>query len=243
MKLITLNTWGKCGPFKERWNFFLEESAALKPDVLCLQEVMDDELTCLLEKFLGFSNVASAYSAGLLMISRFPLYETSALTYRHHSSLERADERRAIIAKMKIDGKELVIANTHLAWRNQDKPIRNQQVQELLEAMKKMNAPSIVCGDLNDVPESSALEQIKTAGYENLIQDFDSNVVTWDNQNPYIQSHKEKFPDRQIDYILTHQSVSKILKPKTCQVVFNRANEKQIYPSDHYGIFANFQKI
>jgi len=240
VKLITLNTWGKCGPYRERWNFSLAELEGLKPDLLCLQEVVDDELTQKLERLLGFTHTVSAYRAGLLLISRFPILEHQVLIYQHHSSFETVDERRAILAKIKIQDHELIIANTHLTWRVEDRLIRDEQARELLKAVEEAEPPSIICGDLNDVPDSLALKQIQTAGYENLIQNYDPKPITWDNQNPFIQSHSDKLPDRQIDYILIHQTVSRILKPKSCEVVFNRTNEKLIYPSDHYGLLAEF---
>lgn len=243
MKLITLNTWGKCGPYEERWNFFLAELERLKPDVLCLQEVADDELTQKLKKFLGFSDLVFDYRAGLLVMSRFPILDKRILIYQDYSPFETKDERRAILAKIKIQDQEFVIANTHLTWRPEDQLVRNEQARELLEAGKETEPPSLICGDLNDVPDSFALKQIQTAGYENLIQKYHPKSITWDNQNLFIQTHKVKFPNRQIDYILIHQTVSKILKPKSCEVVFNRTNEKSIYPSDHYGLLAEFQKI
>ena len=109
-------------------------------------------------------------------------------------------------------------------------------MRELLVAVQKSGSPSLICGDLNDVPASPVLKQTQTAGYENLTKRYHPSVITWDNHNLFIQMHHVKFPDRQIDYIL----VSKILKPKACEVVFNRANAKQVYPSDHYGLLAEF---
>ena len=240
MKLVTLNTWGKCGPYKERWEYFLRKLGNLSPDILCLQEVMDDELTKLLRNNLGFNHLASAYGAGLLMLSRFPIDKSNVLDYQHRSPSEINYERKAIITKMKIDKKDLVIANTHLAWREEDRPTRNGQVKELLETVKKMGFPSIICGDLNDIPESSPLEATMTADYENLIQRFHPDIITWDNNNPFIQTHSVRFPDRQIDYILIHESVSKILNADSCRRCFDQPNEKLIYPSDHYGVTAEF---
>lgn len=241
MRLITLNTWGKCGPYQERWRFLLEELGNLKPDVLCLQEVMDDELTRSLQKFLGFSNFIPSYEAGLLILSRFPLSDHRILSYQHRSPQEMDYKRNAITTKIKIGKIELVLANTHLAWREEDRPTRDGQITELLEAIKETCFPSIICGDLNDIPESLPLERTRTSGYENLLQIYQPDAITWDNRNLFIQTHNVKFPDRQIDYILTHESASRILKPKTCRRAFDQINEQLIYPSDHYGIFSEFK--
>ncbi len=240
MKLITLNTWGKDGPYQERWNYFLQELAASPPDVMCLQEVADDELTRLIQKFLRLSHHVSDYKAGLLIISKFPLSGSSTLVYQHVSPSEKNYERKALITKFAIGTHELLLANTHLAWREEDRPVRDGQISELLKTVKSKGLPSLICGDLNDIPESSPLELTRSAGYENLIQSFQPDTITWDNHNPFIQSHSVRFPDRQIDYILLQESVSQILKAKSCSVAFNRPNDKLIYPSDHYGISAEF---
>ncbi len=246
MKLITLNTWGKCGPFRKRWDYFLKELERFSPDILCLQEVVNDELPKKIQHSFALNHIHSSYIAGLAIISRFPLLETDTLTYQTCSPLETDYERKVIFTKIKINDRNLVIANTHLAWREEDHPTREGQVKELLEVLKKLKDPSMITGDLNDVPESSPLVKVKTVGYKNLIEDFipvNQKAVTWDNQNLFIQTHNVRFPDRQIDYILIHPSVSKILKPISCKVIFNRMNEKQIYPSDHYGIFAEFEIV
>lgn len=243
MKLVTLNTWGKCGPYQERWDYFVQELMELKPDILCLQEVCDEELTQILKSAFGFTQSASAYDSGLLIISNMAFLDSQILTYQYQSPSERSDERKAIMTKIKFAETELVIANTHLAWREKDRPTRDEQMRELLEVLRKIRIPAIICGDLNDIPESSPLKQTRAAGYENILQIYHPDAISWDNRNPFIQSHLAMFPDRQIDYILVHESESKILKTVQCQLAFNQANEKLIYPSDHYGIFARINSI
>lgn len=244
MKILTLNTWGKRGPYQGRWNFFLDELQPLMPDVLCLQEVTDSELTKKIIDTFSSEDLKAihAYESGLLILSRFPVLEHHVLTYRSFSNLERTDERKAIIATLNIQDQKIVIANTHLAWREHDRPVRQAQVKELLEDLKKMNLPSLIAGDLNDIPESSPLEETRTAGYENLIERYQPDVITWDNHNLFIQSHTVKFPDRQIDYLLIHNSFHDFLRPKNCSVIFNQASDRMVYPSDHYGLIAAFGK-
>ena len=243
MKLITLNTWGKSGPYQKRWNYLLETLQTLKPDVLCLQEVADDELTQLLQKTFQFKHHAAAYSAGLLLISKLPLSENLTIDYQHVSPSEKNYERKAVMTKVKVGNQNLIIANTHLAWRAEDRSVRNGQISELLKAVKKTGFPALICGDLNDIPESSILEETRLAEYENLLQAFQPEAITWDNRNPFIQSHSVRFPDRQVDYILIHNLAARILKTKDCVVTFDRHNQESIYPSDHYGIVAEFEVL
>ena len=243
MKLITLNMWGKCGPYQKRWDYFLEQLKELSPDILCLQEVGDDELTEILVKTFRLNHFAAAYQAGLLTISRFPISEKQTLRYQSHSPQEPNYERSAVLTKINLGQYNLMVANTHLAWREDDRPTRDRQMEELLYVIKNTKLPSLICGDLNDIPESSPLEKCFEASYENLIQVREPDVITWDNQNPFIQTHCVKFPDRQIDYILVHEAASKILKVKTCRRTFDQPNEELIFPSDHYGLVAEFEVL
>lgn len=243
MKIITLNTWGKCGPYQDRWNFFLDELQPLMPDILCLQEVGDDELTKKIWNLYRPEKlkVLHAYDSGLLILSRFPVLDHKILTYHSFSPLERKDERKAIIAKIQINEHSITVANTHLAWREIDRAVRQEQIHELIDTVKQMKLPALITGDLNDIPESSPLEETRMAGYKNLLERYQTGAITWDNQNLFIQSHNVKFQNRQIDYLLTHESLKHFLRPKSCSVIFNQARNQMMYPSDHYGLIAEFE--
>ncbi|MBI4395430.1 MAG: endonuclease/exonuclease/phosphatase family protein [Candidatus Omnitrophica bacterium] len=236
---MTLNTWGRYGPYKERWNFFLEELNRLHPDLICLQEVLDEELTERIKKYLGFSHTLSAYEAGLVTISRFPFFAERVLKYCAASQIEKED-RRAVIAGLEAKSNPFVIANTHLSWRPEDAKTRLLQINELLEELKKEKYPILLAGDFNDTQESETVREIKKRTYQNLLElaDPTSPRVTWDNQNPFIQSHRVKFPDREIDFLFGDPEFLKMHPLRNCKIVFNRPNPNGIFPSDHYGIFA-----
>ena len=242
MKIITLNTWGNSGPYEERWSFFLEELVTDKPDILCLQEVFSSALVEKVKKAFPYFNILSAYEAGLVIMTRFPVVESQIVKYKTISQNER-ENRQAILAKLEIDGKQITIANTHLSWRPEDETIRYKQVKELLQALVNKADTSLLAGDFNDVRGSTAIEEIERAGYLNLCQlcHPDSKNVTWDNQNPFIQTHSVKFPDRQIDFLFLHQKLITPNTIKSCNVILNHPNPNGIYPSDHYGILAEIK--
>lgn len=239
MKIITLNTWGTYGPYQKRWDFFLKEMETVEPDLLCLQEVVERTLTERIKRTFLLSYSIESYEAGLVILSRLPIFLEELLKYKCVSPTERED-RRAIIARLKMGGQEMILANTHLSWKGEDEPTRLAQVKELLGVIERRGCPALLAGDLNDTPESQPLQEIKKAGYFDLLELLHPGErnLTWDNRNPFIQSHSVKFPDRQIDFLFLHKELLAQHPPQISEIVFNRSNKDGIYPSDHYGILA-----
>ena len=238
MKIVTLNTWGKYGPYQERWKVLLEELIWLKPDVICFQEVQDNTLIDQVKKSLSLPYASFAYEAGLVTIGRFPFFRENILKYKATTQIEKED-RRAILVGLSVGLTQILIANTHLTWRLEDESIRLKQVQELLRAVQKESYPALLIGDFNDNPQSKPIQEIKEKGYCNLLELASPNGlrITWDNQNPFIQTHSIQFPDREIDFIFADQEFLRLNPLKTGKLVFNRRDPKAIYPSDHYGVF------
>lgn len=239
MKIVTLNTWGHDGPYQKRLDFFLEELESVNPDVICLQEVFEPTLTGRIKKMLSLPYSVSSTEAGLVMITRFTILSEKVMRYETASPLESYD-RRAIIAALRIGTRKIVFANTHLAWKPEDEKTRLGQVQNLLSVIKKEKNPAILAGDFNDTPESTPIQTIKLSGYHDLYGLLHPNEagLTWDNQNPFIQAHIVKLPDRRIDFLFAHERLLINNPPRTCDVIFNHPNSAGIYPSDHYGLFA-----
>ena len=239
MKIITLNTWGTYGPYQKRWDFFLKELETIDPDLLCLQEVVEPTLPEKIKKIFPLLYSIESYEAGLAILSRFPILLEEILKYKSVSLTERED-RRAIIARLKTGNNEMILANTHLSWKSEDEPTRLAQVKELIGVIKKRGQPALLAGDFNDVPQSSPIQEVKRAGYFDLLELLHpgEQKITWDNHNPFIQTHSVKFPDRQIDFLFLHQELLAQHPPQISEIVFNRPNTEGIFPSDHYGIFA-----
>jgi endonuclease/exonuclease/phosphatase family metal-dependent hydrolase len=251
MKIVTINLWGTYGPYAERRKLFLEELGRLRPDILCLQEITDPNLAAEIQMKIALPSAAENYDAGLAILTRFPILSERILKYAAVSPNETND-RRAVIVELEIGNINLVVANTHLSWKAEDGMIRLAQVRELLGAVSKTKSPALLAGDFNDVPQSPAVQEIKKSGFVDLFELIhpDEAGLTWDNQNPFIQSHNVKFPDRRIDFLFAGggrkrgQVVSEDLSPfpqgsvKSCKVVFNRPDARSLYPSDHYGLLA-----
>lgn len=243
MRIVTLNTWGKYGPFEDRWAFLLDELKAMQPDILCLQEVVEPTIAEKIRNVVSLPYVCSSYEAGLAVLTRFGIASERVLKYEAASETERED-RRVLLANLIIGAAKITVANTHLSWKPEDEPVRLKQTQELNRMLEEFAmSPGILAGDFNDLPASRAIQTIEGAGYLNLSRRFnpENPMITWDNRNPFIQSHSVKFPDRQIDFLFINRKLLDTVAVRRCELVFNRANSKGIFPSDHYGLLADLE--
>ena len=241
--ILSLNTWSTYGPYEHRWPCMISQLKTLKPDVLLLQEVTDSRLLDQIKKATPLLHCAHQVQAGLATVTRFPLIATENVTYQSKSPLEN-EIRGALVNTVQIGGKMILLANTHLAWRAEDGGTRAQQVRELLKYVQTKGLPAILAGDFNDVPESPAVEWItRNAEFCDLFEHSRSSDrgITWDNRNPYIQTHAAKgvrFPDRRIDYLFASRNLAAARALKRCEVVFRSSCRNGAFASDHYGVLA-----
>lgn len=242
MKIATLNTWGSSGPWEKRWACLVEELILLKPDILFLQEVWNETLPEKIKEALSYAHLSASYEAGLVILSKYPAVFQTIHKYEVISPYEPYD-RRALLIKTKINSRDFILANTHLSWKTEDGETRRKQAEELLRCVNDVKLSAILAGDFNDVPESQTIQTIKSGGFKDLFElgSKGQKGITWDNANPFIQSHETKFPDRRIDYLFLSGAFVNTRSALSCRVAFNRPNHEGIYPSDHYGVTAELK--
>ena len=127
------------------------------------------------------------------------------------------NEQRAFMKlQVQVAGDTLVFVNTHFDHKEDDMERKNLAVQ-LIKELNEVKKPVIICGDLNDIPESKTLEILK--------KDF---IDVW-----ILIKRKEKntypadIPKRRIDYILTsikHTAHGK-LRPISIEVLESAASD------------------
>ncbi|GEM_PF-1940236 len=236
-KVLTLNTWGIHGPTARR-AVLLAAIRSLDPDILCLQEVTDGDLL----ESLSYPTQLYAPTSWLALLSRFPVTAQQRLTYQAVSSLEPY-RREALVAKLQIGSSDLWVANTHLAWQAGDETTRLAQVEELLQFVAPLGDRLLLGGDLNTPPETVPIQKILKAGFQDLFSSLHpgDSGITWDNRNPFIQSHSVKFPDRRIDYLFLWKNAGQWFTPAKCEVVCQTPNPEDFFPSDHYGVLVSLR--
>ena len=230
VKVLTLNMWGAFGP-PERRPVLREAILKTEANLLLLQEanVPDNLLDS-----LPYPERFHFPEAGLAILSRFPAPEERRITYKVVSPLE-PHLRGALFARLDVDGKNLWAGATHLAWKAEDGATRLAQVEELLSFTAALTDPVLIGGDFNAAPADPPIRRMISAGFKDL---HSEGGITWDNQNPFIQSHSVRFPDRRIDYLFLRGQLPLV----RCDVACRERGAGGLHPSDHYGVLALFQR-
>ncbi|PHN03242.1 endonuclease/exonuclease/phosphatase family protein [Flavilitoribacter nigricans] len=154
------------------------------------------------------------YGNGVLSV--YPIL--SATTRQLPSSADR-EQRVAADCRIALPGDTIRFLSTHLDHLSKN-PDRPAQARALLEAYHNDPLPSILAGDLNDRPESEALE---------ILQQFWTLSGAPDDFTTPVEK-----PDRKIDYIL--------YAPKNgWRVISSQVLSEPV--SDHLAVFTVLRKV
>jgi endonuclease/exonuclease/phosphatase family metal-dependent hydrolase len=237
LTVLTLNLWNISEPLAPRMAALEAGLKTLRPDIVCLQEVAVDPRTrqrqsAFAAEACGLAHIVD--DGQLSILSRFPIDRGYAVALPEIPSDE---PRRVLLTDVRIGGRAVLVANTHLCWRVEWLAERKTQVNALLPAIERHGAreATILCGDFNDDPGSPALLAVKAHGLAlrdsfAACQSGDPGL-TWMRQNRYVHHTTER--DQRIDYIFCAGA----LTPISSAVVFNDA---KALASDHYGVCSVF---
>jgi maltose 6'-phosphate phosphatase len=233
--VLTLNLWKLNEPLAARSAALAAGLKILRPDIVCLQEVARGQSALVAEA----SDLPHGIDNGALSIlSRTPITQSLSAAL---PEAPRDEPRQVLLAETSIEGRPLLVANTHLAWRPEMTAERKAQVQALLAAIgRDTTKTKILCGDFNDDPDSPALRLVADSG-AGLHDTYaacrpDNPGFTWSRKNPYVGSSTTR--DQRIDYIFA----SGDLKPADCAVVFDGGNGLGV-ASDHFGVFCRVTRV
>ena len=168
LSVLTLNLWNVNEPLAARFAALAGGIEQLRPDIVCLQEVAHDlqsgrRQSDLVAQMCGLPHVLDHHALSIL--SRTPI------VHSHSAALPEAprdEPRQVLLAETSVEGRPLLIANTHLAWRPEMIVERKAQADALLAALARFasaGAPNakILCGDFNDDPDSPAVRLVTAA--------------------------------------------------------------------------------
>ncbi|HTT47830.1 MAG TPA: endonuclease/exonuclease/phosphatase family protein [Pseudolabrys sp.] len=235
LSVLTLNLWNISDPLAPRMAALEAGLKTLRPDIVCLQEVADDPRTgqrqsAFAAKACGLTHAVD--NRQLSILSRFPVERSCSIAL---PEIPEDEPRQMLMADVRIEGRLVLVANTHLCWRVEWLAERKTQVDVLLPAIECHGAreATILSGDFNDDPDSPAVRAVASR----LTDAFavchpDKSGLTWVRQNPYVHHTTER--DQRIDYVF----FAGALTPISSAVVFN---DTKALASDHYGVFAVFE--
>ena len=139
-------------------------------------------------------------------------------------------------------GKRVAVAKEGQEWRL-------SEARKMLAFIARVagDAPAILLGDFNALPDSEEIALLREAGFADAFALAGSGEgITWDDQrNANIQLQHRAYPgeipedppNKRIDYIFVRGPGLKLTR---AQVVLDRSIEGQ-YASDHYGVLAEIE--
>ncbi len=137
-----------------------------------------------------------------------------------------------IQARIIETGKDIFYVNTHLDHVLGE--TRKQQIQVLINEIKKKNTldlPVVLTGDFNESPSESVREVIE----KNWGELYDPwQFLKREEETSFHKFDGKNIDGSRIDWIL----VDKCFQVSSIQIV--KDHEGEIYPSDHYPVFASF---
>ena len=232
--LVTFNIWHNMGDWAARLPLLVAALRAGSPDVIGLQEVLEDAAVGLPNQAQSLAEALGGYSVhfvstdpegaprryGNALLSRLPVTEVEA---RNLQPLD--DYRTAIRIRVAVGGRLVDIVNTHLAWQQDAAAVRSRQIQDLFAMLPRDGAPVIVMGDFNAVQEDPGLAALTGPRFFSALPHGAAETTL----NP-ARGH----PERVIDHIFVE--TGRFAPVRAAVIGASPVNGE--YPSDHFGVAA-----
>jgi endonuclease/exonuclease/phosphatase family metal-dependent hydrolase len=243
LTVVTLNLWHDQADWPRRLARIVEGLRALRPDVVCLQEVL---------QHAGLPNQARTLADSLGMEFHFASVDpdTAAKRYgnavltRHRvlradgKALDPKDDYRTVAhLRIEFGGRPVDVYDTHLHHTSEGAAIRAEQIRDLLRfvAATRGEGPAVLAGDFNAGPEAGEMRL--------LDEDFrDAYAVlhpraagdTTSTLNPAL-GHAP----RRIDRIFVSRAGVPSLAPREIAILFREPIADGLWASDHFGVMAH----
>ncbi len=234
LTLVTFNIWHNQGDWPARLPLLIAAIRAEDPDVIGLQEVLEDAAVGLPNQAQALADALGGYSVqfvstdpegaprryGNALLSRLPVIEVDS---RKLQPLD--DYRTAVRVRVSLGGRTVDVVNTHLAWQADAAPVRARQIADLVSMLPQDGAPLIVMGDFNAVQEDAGLAALTGPRFFSALP----RGTTATTLNP-AKGH----PNRVIDHIFAETAG---FAPVRASVIGSEPVNGE-YPSDHFGVAA-----
>jgi endonuclease/exonuclease/phosphatase family metal-dependent hydrolase len=261
IRILSLNLWSDTGDIERRTETLVPQIKALGPELIGLQEVHEgsghhqaSQLAEALGCEMRFGVVDPESKAGPIgnaILSKFPIVGDDRLWL---PSRRPQDPRNALRCDVETPVGRVGFITTHLSWELDAAATREDQAVVLDRWAKQRpgDLPTVLCGDFNCTPDS-AVHQFLTGraslqGESTYWRDVyqrrhpNSDGYTWSAKNPYASRSVER--NRRIDFIfvaaMREGGPGAILHSR---VVLDLPNSDGVYPSDHFGVFAEIATV
>jgi len=256
LRIVTLNLWNGQRDAARRMEVLVPQLLALHPHVVALQEVLECPrgvqqgrlIAEALRAEYRFGCVDAESEGGPIgnaIVSRLPIRGDT------HISLPGppGDRRGAMRCELDTEVGRVAVVTTHLTWELDGPQHREKQVLALDEFARADPGatPTLLTGDFNCTPESLVHQfltgRASLGGRGTYWRDSfqrrhpHSDGFTWSARNPYVARSVER--NRRVDYIfvgpMQDDGPGAVLHAR---VVLDLPGADEVFPSDHFGVFA-----
>ena len=244
--VVTLNLWHDKQDWPHRQDMIVAELKSLSPEVIVLQEVLQDTAlpnqAQMLASRLGYQYRFFSADApdqvrryGNAILVKGTIEQSRGVTL---APLD--DYRNAGWVRTTVDGRPLNVYTTHLHYKPEGGAIRAEQIAGVLALIDETagDAPSIIGGDFNtrsDTPELAPLRARFIEAYEQAHMGVDVNTPAHTTLNP----HLGLAPIR-IDHVFAQRDVFRVAD---ADIILDQADATGAWPSDHYGVRVRLVRV
>jgi endonuclease/exonuclease/phosphatase family metal-dependent hydrolase len=245
LTVVTLNLWNDQHDWPSRLNVIVAEMRRLRPDVLCLQEVLQNPNLRNQAETLGDSLGCHVQFASVDGPERPKRYGNAILTPHpvrigESRNLAPADDYRAVAhVRFAWRGREIDAYSTHLHHTPEGGSIRAAQIRHLLAWVDSTrgNGPTVIAGDFNCELGSPEMKLV-TAHHLDAFHAVHpgasrSDAVTYN-------AHFGPDPGA-IDHVFVESRPKIRLTPVACDVIFRTTGPDSVWASDHFGVVAKLR--
>jgi endonuclease/exonuclease/phosphatase family metal-dependent hydrolase len=245
LTVVTLNLWHDSHDWPRRLGVILPGLRRLRPDVICLQEVLQNPQLRNQAETLGDSLGYHVRFASVDGPDRPKRYGNAILTPHRvladgARNLEPADDYRAVAhLRFAWRGRTIDAYSTHLHHTPQGGAIRATQIAHLLTYVDSTrgDGPVVLAGDFNAELGTPEMDRI-TARYVDAFRAVHPKAG---------RAEAATFNPRfgvdpgAIDHVFVERAAAKPLVPIASEVIFRTVGPDSVWASDHYGVFARLR--
>ncbi|MBB5207796.1 endonuclease/exonuclease/phosphatase family protein [Chiayiivirga flava] len=242
LTVVTLNLWHDKADWPRREAIIVRALRTLQPDVIALQEVLQDahlpNQAKSLAQALGYRHIFVSADAP----DAVRRYGNAILT-RHRILADDAvllapldDYRSAAHVRVTIGGRTVDVYATHLHHTANGGAIRARQIGDLVDFVRRTRAGDamLVLGDFNTAADSPELDALRALGLRDAYATLHPRTAADDPAHSTL--NPARHPPQRIDHVFVDRLV-----PLQAGRLFDVPAADGAWASDHFGVYATLR--
>ena len=240
LTVVTLNLWHDQADWPRRRAVILAGLRALRPDVVCLQEVLQHPTLPNQARALADSLGHAVHFTSVDAESAAKRYGNAILT-RHRvlgtggkALAPRDDYRTVAHVRIEVGGREVDVYDTHLHHTREGGAIRAEQIRDLLAfiAATRGDGPAVLAGDFNAVAEAAEMRPLEGEFRDVFAA---ANPGAGGDTTATLNPALGHAPLR-IDHVFVSRRGDPVLAPLSARILFREPGAGGVWASDHFGV-------